>query len=146
MKVEIIDGYKVTTYPNGAVVREILQNEIVQTFDELKAEKLNNLKIKTDKLYQEYLLKYPDVEVASFQNKASESALVMSDNNIALSLTPYLSALTGNTTIENRNALAFAVNAKVIEMVLLESNAVTLRDAIKKATTMEELETIRVQI
>ena len=104
--------------------------------------KIKSLNEKVNEQYKAYLSKYPEIEIESFKNKANESALVIADNNIALSQTPYLTKLTGNTTIEARNSLAFAVDVKIQETAQLESYAVTKREEIKACKNIEDLELI----
>jgi hypothetical protein len=141
--------------PSTFEVEGIYQNEIDNSIklpidyarynniiDALKAFKLDEIKKCIDVKYKKYLAKYPEVEVKSFQDKAKEALLVKKDSNTALEDTPYLSAL-ANNDIDARNALADAVNTKVIEAAQLEANGVKLRDTIKNATTIEELQNIQ---
>ena len=112
------------------------------TFEELKELKILELNSKVNEQYSAYLSKYPEIEIESFKEKARETALVIADNSIALSQTPYLTKLTGNTTIEARNSLAFAIDMKIQETAQIESYAVSTRDLIKACETEEELEVI----
>lgn len=112
-----------------------------QTLDELRAKKLEDLKAYIDEHYKAYVSKYPEVEVQSFKDKAAEAALVKKDANTPLEDTPYLSAL-ANNDVNARNALAAAVSAKVNKIAQLEALGSSLRDRIKAATTVEELEAI----
>ena len=114
------------------------------TLEELKSQKIAELNNKVNEQYMTYLSKYPEIEIESFKDKAKETALVMADNNIALSQTPYLTKLTGNTTIEARNSLAFAIDVKIQETAQIESYAVSTRDLIKACETAEEIEAILV--
>ncbi|BAF69595.1 hypothetical protein [Nitratiruptor sp. SB155-2] len=104
----------------------------------VRAWKLSKAKKAIDAKYKAYIEKYPEVEVASFKDKAKEAALVKKDPNTPLEDTPYLTALAGGS-IDARNALADAVNAKVLEAAQLEAEGVALRDKIKNATTLDEL-------
>ena len=112
------------------------------SLEELKELKITELNNKVNVQYKAYLSKYPDIEIESFKEKAKETALVIADNNIALTQTPYLTKLTQNTSIEARNSLAFAVDTKIQETAQLESYAVSTRDLIKACETVEELEAI----
>jgi hypothetical protein len=112
---------------------------VLETFKKLK---LKEVKECIDNKYKEYLAKYPEVEVDSFQNKAKEALLVKKDSNTALEDTPYLSAL-ANNTMDARNALADAVNNKIVEAAQLESNGVALRDSVLNATTIEDVKNIQ---
>ncbi len=123
---------------------EALRIANTPTLEELKEIKISQLNRKANEQYRAYLSKYPEIEIDSFKEKAKETALVMLDNNVALEQTPYLSGLTGNTSIEARNTLAFAVNAKVQETAQLEAYAVSKRDEIKVCTTIEELEAVEI--
>ena len=91
--------------------------------------------------YSGYLEEMGCIEIESFKDKANETALVIADNNVALTSTPYLSKLTNND-IEARNNLAFAVDLKIQEMAQIEAYAVLKRDEIKACTTIEELNLI----
>lgn len=116
-------------------------NRLYKTFEQQKQEKLESLNAHVNEQFKSYLAKYPEVEVQSFTQKAQESALVLSDENTPLTLTPYLSALTNND-LTARKELANAVQAKVLENAQIEAFAVKTRDAIKACTTVEELEKV----
>ena len=111
------------------------------SLNELKIEKLDDLKAYIDERYQSYITKYPEVEVQSFKDKAQEAALIEKDANTPLEDTPYLPALASND-IDARNALADAISAKVNEVAQLEALGSNLRDRINSATTVDELEAI----
>lgn len=111
--------------------------------EDLKKEKITKLNTFIDSKFTSYLAKYPKLEVQSFDKKVEEALKVQKNMNIPLADTPYLTALTGNSTIENRNKLANAVNAKIEENAQLEAFAVLKREEIKACTTKEELEEVK---
>lgn len=104
--------------------------------------KLDEVKAYIDLQYANYLSRYPYVEARSFKDKAREAIAVNADPALPLADTFYLSVLTGNTTIEARNALADAVLAKITDMAALEAAGVTLRGAVKAAATIADLEAV----
>lgn len=112
------------------------------TLEQLKSQKISELNAQMNMQYKEYLSKYPEIEIESFKEKARETALVIADNSIPLSQTPYLTKLTQNTTIEERNSLAFAIDVKIQETAQIESYSANVRDLIKSCETVEEIEAI----
>lgn len=112
-------------------------------FEAQRMAKLYDLKIYIDQKTSEYKSKYPNIEVESFKEKASEAVKVVKvDYDLPLTETPTLSELTGWTTIASRNALADSVYEKFSESLATEATGVQLRDAIKAATTQAELDSI----
>ncbi len=142
MSVEIINGMKVTTLDNGAEIREIYNASVPLTLLELKSAKLQALNAYSNQLWADYLAKFPEAEVASFPDKQLETKLVMADPNTPLASTPVLVKLTDGT-IDGRNALALAVDAKLYEVAALEKFSRDTRTAIKDANSQEELEAIK---
>jgi len=109
--------------------------------DAVKAYKITLIKEKFDKAYRNYISKYPEVEVASFKDKATEAAKVIKDPDTTLEDTPYLSALTDYDK-DKRNALAKIIDKKIKEVATLEKYASEKRDEIKACNTLEELERV----
>jgi len=99
---------------------------------------IEKIKNKVNQKYKTYLEKYPEVEIASFKDKAKEAMLIKKGPNIPLEDTPYLSAL-ANNNLKVRNQLAEAVLAKINEAAQLEAYGVQMRDKIKNSQTLEEL-------
>lgn len=116
--------------------------EPIFDLENAKQEKLNVLNDFVNDKFRAYLAKYPEVEQRSFDKKVEESLLVKTNPTIELSKTPYLTALTGNISVEARNKRATEVMDKVTENAQLEAFAVQTRDRIKTATTKEQLEAI----
>ena len=116
-------------------IKFINSNNILEV---VKNWKLQQLKEKINQKYKAYIEKYPEVEIASFKDKAKEAMLIKKDPNIPLEDTPYLSAL-ANNNLEIRNQLAKAVLAKINEAAQLEAYGVQMREKIKNSQTLEEL-------
>lgn len=129
---------------NGKLVNKQIKPEVT-SLEELKHYKINELNMSINRAYQQYLEKYPEVEVRSFEQKARESFLVKSDTNTALELTPFLCALVGYDKTK-RNTLAEQVYEKVIHNAKLEAWGVITRDAIKAANSIEELNVLSIEI
>ncbi|TWO22630.1 hypothetical protein YZ82_01560 [Campylobacter hyointestinalis] len=115
---------------------------IPTTLEEAKSIAINTLNEKIDAIYTNYLTQYPEIEQASFTQKATEAFKVAKDSTLDLSETPYLTMLTGGENKELRNALATAVNEKVKFITNLEIFAVSKRDEIKAAKSIEVVEKI----
>lgn len=135
------DNYN-TTFLTEQIAREAATELNALYLSETKLKKIKDLNTYIDTKLQAYLSKYPEVEKQSFPFKKQEAREVQKNQNLPLEDTPVLAGLTGNTTIENRNALALAVQTKVAELTTLEAFAVQKREAIKQATTKTELEAI----
>lgn len=136
---EVIKSERIAQLEAEIEAQRIASLPTLEKLKELKIVELNN---KVNAQHKAYLSKYPEIEIESFKEKARETALVIADNNIPLSQTPYLAKLIGNTTIEARNSLAFAIDVKIQETAQVESYAVNTRDLIKACETAEELEAI----
>ncbi|EAI8859761.1 hypothetical protein [Campylobacter fetus] len=119
---------------------------IPTTLEEAKAIAINTLNEKIDAAYKNYLAQYPEIEQASFTQKATEAFKVVKDNTLDLSETPYLTMLTGGENKELRNALATAISEKVKFITGLETFAVSKRDEIKAAKSIEAVEKIDITI
>ncbi|KGT36604.1 hypothetical protein KU70_04560 [Campylobacter fetus] len=119
---------------------------IPTTLEEAKAIAINTLNEKIDAAYKNYLAQYPEIEQASFTQKATEAFRVVKDNTLDLSETPYLTMLTGGENKELRNALATAISEKVKFITGLETFAVSKRDEIKAAKSIEAVEKIDITI
>lgn len=98
-----------------------------------------------NKAYSEYLANYPELEQSTFSQKANEAFKVMENENTPLSDTPFLANLAGKN-LQARNALAKAVNEKVVYITGLESFCVLKRDEIKAAQSLEALRNIVIDL
>jgi len=120
------------TYINGVFVNVTL------TFAEQKQEKINQLHIKYQKMYDDYLAQYPRREVDSFAVKQAEATAYTLDNTTA---TPIIDAIVGNNATL-KSAYITAVMAKVTALAQQEGKMVAIRDSIKACTTQAELDAI----
>lgn len=128
---------------NGAkAIRDKLNKEWL---DELKLLKIAKLNENLNYVYEKYIGQYPEVEVRTFEQKARECFLIKADPNTPLDKTPMLCALVGDNK-EARNTLAGQVYEKVAANARIETWGVTQRDAIKAATSEEELEAICIEV
>lgn len=109
-----------------------------KTLNELKTEAIEKLTQEYNVVHQAYLSQYGEAEVESFKDKAKEAIAYMSDNS---ALTPYVSAM-ANGDEAMRVDLLTAIWAKVQYTAQSEGYIVGIRDGIKAATTVEELNAI----
>lgn len=113
--------------------------------DEAKQAYIKAFNEVANKAYSEYLSNYPDLEQSTFSQKANEAFKVMENENTPLSETPFLANLAGKN-LQARNALAKAVNEKVVYITGLESFCVLKRDEIKAAKSLDELRNITIDL
>jgi hypothetical protein len=124
--------------------QQIVQDLINQELDKLKLQKLEQLKNNYQTWYENYLSKYPPNERASFQEKAKEALAWNKDNNAP---TPIIDAILkgyGNTI--TKADFVQAILNKVTYLAEQEGKMVAKRDAIKAATTIDELNNIDIRI
>lgn len=133
------------------VERYMNDDEILYNFrkmlnlDEWKEHYIGAFNQYANEVYFAYLQKYPELEQSTFTQKANEAFKVMENENTPLSQTPFLSHLSGKT-LEARNALAHAVNEKVVYITGLETFCVLKRDEIKAAGSLDELRNIVIDL
>lgn len=128
------------------ITRYKAETIISNTVEEAKEVAIKTLNVNVDKVYKSYLIQYPELEQSSFTQKANEAFKVIKDSTLDLSETPYLSMLTGGESKELRNALAAAVNEKIRFITSLETFAVSKRDEIKAAASIEAVEKIDLSV
>ena len=128
------------------ITRYKAKTSSVDTLEGIKLRAIESLNNNVDKIYKEYLTQYPELEQDSFSQKATEAFKVIKNTSLDLSETPYLAMLTGGESIELRNALATAVNEKVKFVTSLETFAVSKRDEIKAADSIEAVEKIDITV
>lgn len=128
------------------ITRYKVKAVIPTTLEEAKSLAIKTLNEKVDDTYKNYLVQYPEIEQTSFTQKATEAFKVVKDSTLDLSETPYLTMLTGGESKELRNALATAVTEKVKFVTSLETFAVSKRDEIKAANSIEAVEKIDITI
>ena len=127
------------------VLQPITSSEKVSFLNIIKQKRIEMLNKNVDAAYKQYLSQYPELEQASFTQKAQEAFRVVRNEDIDLSETPYLSSLT-NDDKNLRNELAKAVNEKVKFITNLEAWTVKVRDSIKGAETADDVEKIDISI
>ena len=118
--------------------------ELQPSLEELKQKKLDELKNNYQTWYENYLSKCPANERASFQEKAKEALAWSKDNNAS---TPILDAIIkgyGNTL--TKADFVQAILSKVTYLAKQEGGMVAKRDAIKAATTIDELNATDISI
>lgn len=125
--------------------QQIVEKLEAEWLEELKKLKIGDLNENINRAYKEYLSRYPEVEIRSFEQKAKEAFLAMADNETPLEKTPLLVALVGQDKTK-RNLLASQVFEKVKENATLEAWGVITRDAIKAAESEQALNAISITI
>ena len=118
-----------------------MQIDAPKPLEEVRAEKLAELKDFADTQYTNYLNKYSKVEQESFKNKAEETAAVLDNPNIPMSQTPYLQKLVGGS-VAGRAQLVAEIDAKLSEVTQMETYAKNKRAEINACSTVEELEAV----
>jgi len=109
---------------------------------EEKQKKILELNQNADNLREEFIKKYPKLEVESFPKKEKEANEYIVDNNAPV---PFLSALViGDRT--KLQSLCEAILAKSNYSAQQEAYIVSIRDSIKSATTEDELNSISIDL
>jgi len=138
MKVENINGMKVTTLDNGTVIKEAYSEPAAPTFTDLQNAKFKALNAWFDDALAASIEKYAAGEIESFPYKEKEAQAWRLDNNAPTPTIDNMALKYG----KDRVVLILAVLAKVDYRSLLEGDLLALRERIELANSQEELEAI----
>jgi len=141
-----VEDVSLYEYINGSIklksdweaLKEAKRVANLPTFEEIKAQKIQELSDKYDADFNAYLSQYPKAEQESFKDKAYEARAYMADNTVA---TPYVSSMVGGDETL-RIEMINAIWAKVQYSATQEGQMIAKRDAIKACTTQAELDAI----
>ena len=121
---------------------ELVYSPPLVDFETAKLDKIQQLNQNANELRDEFLDKYPTLEIETFEKKEREANEFVRDNNAPV---PFLTALVHGDR-GRLPALCEAILAKSALSAQQEAYIVGLRDAIKRCSTKEELDDINVEL
>ncbi len=129
-------------YTMDEYVRFSSMSESDDVLDEVRKQAIQYINDVGQAAYQKFEKKYMPVEIAFFEKSASEVLMCVANENISLSSTPLLTARSGNTTKEARNARAMEQYEIMMRGYALSDLVESTRNSVESATTQDEIDLV----